>query len=111
MSDSESAESIDQVLSVSPSPVPSSGFLCAVGRPRKSPVWDYFLYDSGTNKSTCQVLACASSSEICGHSLAGKYPTNLKLHLKKVHPEEYKEVERKEGEFYNLAVTHDSSVD
>ncbi len=86
-SDSESVVS----LSVGLSPGPSSGFVNAVGlgHPR---MWDYFLYDSETNKSTCQVFSSSSSSEFCGHSISGKYPTNLKLHMKKVHPEEYKEI-------------------
>ncbi len=73
---------------------------------KSSSVWDYFLYDSVTNISTCQILSCASSSESCGHSITGKYPTNLKQHLKKVHPEEYKEIETKEVECFDLAVTY-----
>ena len=36
--------------------------------------------------------------EQCGHSLAGKYPTNLKQHLKKEHSKEYSEVLKKEDE-------------
>ena len=36
--------------------------------------------------------------EQCGHSLAGKYPINLKQHLKKEHSKEYSEVLKKEDE-------------
>jgi len=33
---------------------------------------------------------------MCGHSVTGKYPTNLKLQLKKEHKKEYDEVLKKE---------------
>ena len=83
--------------SLSPSPVVPN----PVGRPRKSVVWDYFIYDSIMNKSTCQILVTSDSNsgtKLCGHSITGKYPTNLKQPLKKTHLNEYKEVESKEAE-------------
>lgn len=62
----------------------------------------HFLYASDTNKSTCQILVNVSDSEssgnFCGHSVTGKYPTNLMQYLRRSHPKEYKEVERKESE-------------
>ena len=70
----------------------------STGRPKQSPVWGYFIFDDASNKSICQVIVKkgSGSEEVCGHSLAGKYPTNLKQHLKKEHLNEYTEVLRKE---------------
>ena len=49
--------------------------VAAVGRPKRSPVWDYFELQ---RKSVCQVLKPNSDvSEICGHKIEGKFPTNL----------------------------------
>ena len=73
MSDSES---------VSASPGPSSSFVSVTGRPRKSVVWEYFLYHSETSKSTCQILACASNNGSCGCSVAGNYPTSICIQKK-----------------------------
>ena len=67
------------------------------GRPKKSPVWEHFLYDLLTDKSTCQVEERDSQS-ICGKSVAGKFPTNLKKHLKLAHPDVFEEIVRKEQE-------------
>ena len=56
------------------------------GRPRESAVWNYFFYDSTKGKSTCQVSSGdASESSVCGMEINGKYPTNLKAHLKAKH--------------------------
>ena len=70
------------------------------GRSRKSLVWEYFEYDPVTKKSVCQVLSAASvdssASDICGHSVSGKFPTNLRQHLKKAHPSEFSELPLKE---------------
>ena len=78
-------------------------------RPKQSPVWDYFVFGNG--KSTCQVDVKRGEAveEKCGHSLAGKYPTNLKQHSKKEHPREYTEVsllkKEEEKEKKRLSVT------
>ena len=44
------------------------------GRKRESAVWHYFEYIPETNKTRCLVAEC-------GAELAGKNPTNLKVHL------------------------------
>ena len=57
------------------------------GRPRQSPVWQYFLFDASKNKSICQVpVQTGELGAICGVEINGKFPTNLKSHLKAVHP-------------------------
>ena len=72
--------------SLTPSPAPSTA---SIGRPRKSPVWDYFVFNKGTEKSICQVEvpltadelgaeATVTRTKVCGHAIAGEYPTNLK---------------------------------
>ena len=99
--------------SLTPSPVPSESS-STVGRRRKSSVWDYFTYDRSTDKSFCKVrvVDCSSiastssvesplespstSTKLCGHAIAKKYPTNLRTHLKNSHPLEYKELLRKD---------------
>ena len=37
------------------------------------------------------------SRQLCGHILTGKYPTNMKLHLKKFHPAEYDDMLQREA--------------
>ena len=72
------------------------------GRPKKSPVWEYFDYDELQGKSVCQVLKVrptssdSDTSEICGRKIEGKWPTNLRQHLKKAHPDVYSEVSKKD---------------
>ena len=69
----------------SPTPCP--------GRPKRSPVWQYFVYNEQTGKSSCQLETGRSddeqevgpSTKICTQEVAGKFPTNLKQHLKKPH--------------------------
>ena len=46
------------------------------GRLKKSFVWDYFQYDLTEDKSVCKVQQPDES--VCGKSISGKYPTNLK---------------------------------
>ena len=41
--------------------------------------------------------AGSTVSEICGQAIAGKFPTNLKGHMRKFHTEEYKEVLKQEA--------------
>ena len=63
----------------------------------KSAVWKFFEYNAQIEKCVCQVIksnssAGAASDEVCGHCIAGKYPSNLKQHLRKHHPQQYSEV-------------------
>lgn len=70
--------------------------------PRKSLVWEYFKYHKSTNQSVCQILSTqstdTSASDICGHAISGKFPTNCKQHMKKAHPSEFSELCCKEDE-------------
>ena len=88
---------------VTPSPSRDVGPSISVGRPKKSPVWDYFYYDTSTDKSVCQVVRSSEASSadadetcVCGHAVAGKFPTNMKNHLKRSHPKEYQLILSKE---------------
>ena len=107
---SPETESIDLVPG-SPNPSPLSPTTCspgpsptatAPGRPKRSPVWDYFTYDSVS--SLCKVDVMAGdrepdlSKKSCDHTVSGKFPTNLKNHLKKHHPTVYENVLRNEEE-------------
>ena len=78
-------------VSVEVSPGPSSVQL--PGHPTRSLVWDYFKYDPVVDKSVCQVEKLNTDS-ICGKSVAGKIPTNLKQHLLAAHPLTYCEKKR-----------------
>ena len=72
--------------------------MAKTGRPRDSGVWKYFKYDEGTKMSICLV---STEEKNCGKQISGKFPTNLKGHLKKEHPQEFKVLEdevRKERE-------------
>ena len=77
------------------------------GRPRCS-IWDYFIYDKTKDKSVCQCTykepnqpSSSTTSETverkCETEISGKYPTNLKGHVRKFHPTEYQEMLKKEG--------------
>lgn len=87
----------DVGTSVSASPSPSYPLSRPLERPKKSPVWDYFLYDVTTDKSICQMEQLDSQS-ICEKSVAGKFTTNLKKHLKLAHPSDFDDVVKKEEE-------------
>ena len=53
-------------------------------------VWNFFTYDKGLDVSLCQVLVDKEEGkEPCNHKIKGKYPTNLKLHLKSHHKNEF----------------------
>ncbi len=65
----------------------------ATGRPRGSLVWNYFKYLE-EDKSVC-LIGVGDQSQ-CGHSIKGKFPTNLKGHLKNKHQAMFKELEEKE---------------
>ena len=74
---------------------------CRSWSPKKSPVWDYFMFDQTNGKCICQIIVndvSEATEETCGHSLHGKFPTNLKQHLKRVHPKEYDKLVKKEKE-------------
>ena len=72
----------------------------ASGRPRESSVWDYFEFNEEENKSVCivEVGDCQNEPKLCGIKIAGKYPTNLRKHLKKFHKKEHQDMEKKERE-------------
>ncbi|XP_065896068.1 E3 SUMO-protein ligase ZBED1-like [Dysidea avara] len=66
------------------------------GRPKTSPVWDYFSYDESAKKSKCEVITNVVTKTKCEKTFSGKFSTNLKLHLKSSHREAYDEVIKKE---------------
>ena len=87
--DSNSSEEADRSRSESPlftqpratpSPLRDSDVGHSFGRPRKSPVWDHFNYDSNTNKSVCQILKSSTESssieEVSVWSIAGRQVCN-----------------------------------
>ena len=49
-------------------------------------------------KSRGPVRPCSSADEMCmcGHAIAGKFPTSMKNHLKRSHPKEYQLILSKE---------------
>ena len=71
----------------SPSPGSSSGYggitePSPPGRPKRSFVWKYFVYDKDNNKSVCQINVNRDhgdrggpSLEKCAVAITGKYPT------------------------------------
>ena len=70
------------------------------GRP-KCGIWDYFSYDEKEGHSVCMVKKKSRTEEhnddsLCSKTFKGKFTTNLKLHLKKEHAEEYKLLEEEE---------------
>ena len=60
-----------------------AGYGSSFGRPRKSPVWEYFVYNPSNNRSVCQILnqksaesSSVEESSVCGESLlANLQPT------------------------------------
>ncbi len=67
-------------------------------------MWDYFDFDDGKGKSICQVKVSGRRDRDghgamkCSAEIAGKFPTNLKAHLKGNHPAAYTQMMRKEAE-------------
>ena len=104
------AESSDSTsTSPSPAPLASPTYVVDVcpppGRPRRSVVRYYFTYDHDKNQSICQVEVTRNhedhggpSKEACGATYKGKFPTNLKRHLRKDHPAQFQEALQKESE-------------
>ena len=80
---------------VGPSPLQSPLESRPSGRPKKSPVWEHFMIFSQTK---AYVKWNNSTQSICGKSVAGKFPTNLKKHLKLAHPNVFQEITRKDEE-------------
>ena len=68
-----------------------------IGHPRDSFVWDHFIYVEEREKSVCQV-PLGEEGSICGKEINGRYPTNLKAHLKHAHPIVHAEIQRKNEE-------------
>ena len=94
MYSSDESASAESRSSVSPSPL---------GRPRKSLAWKHFVFDSSSGKSVCQVPDSStedaddsSSPALCGHVIPGKFPSNLRQHLKSRHGAVYQEMLRSE---------------
>ena len=56
----------------------------------------FFFYDDSKGKSVCQVLG--SDGQVCGVEITGKYPTNLKVHLKARHDNSYTELMKRDEE-------------
>ena len=65
------------------------------GRPRNSHVWDYYIYDAELDKSECQVL---TGDKVCGVKINGKFPSNLRSHIKNYHAEVFKILDGKDKE-------------
>lgn len=73
--------------------------MAKTGRPRSrgSGVRKYFKHDEETKMNACLVHGCWTTERgNCGKQIKGKYPTNLKGHLKKEHPQEFKALELEE---------------
>ena len=56
-------------------------------------VWEYFTIDASRGRGECQVEK--SNGTKCNASIAGKFPTNMKAHLKGNHPIAYEEMLKK----------------
>ena len=68
------------------------------GRPRRSAVWNYFLYNKSKDISVCQVKISKEDNEvICGKELKGAFATNTKKDMKQQHQEAYQAYLEKEA--------------
>ena len=56
-------------------------------------MWDYFKVDEALGRTVCQVNV---NDKLCEASFKGKFSTNLKVHLKTKHPQQYQELIQKE---------------
>ena len=65
------------------------------GWPGYSNVWDYYVYDAELDKSECQVL---TGEKVCGVKINGKFPSNLRSHIKNNHAEVFKILDGKDKE-------------
>ena len=50
-------------------------------------MWEYFKYDRDLDESICQIEIPLGPDSMCGKSISGKNPTNLKQHLRAAHPQ------------------------
>ena len=93
-SEAEIVETIDGTDVTTVTQVEDSSITLS-GRPR-CPIWDYFIYDKTKDKSVCQCMykepnqPCSSTTsgtveKKCETEISGKYPTNLKGHVRKFH--------------------------
>ena len=71
------------------------------GRPKTSPVWDYFKYDVSLRKTVCQIDA---NGKHCEATFKGNFSTNLKAHLKSKHEEELLQKEKE------ITIKNDSAL-
>ena len=83
------------------------------GRPKTSLVWEIFDYDECSDSSICNVKI-SQGSEVptqCGKTIKGKNPTNLKQHMRKHHPNDFRKFLEKEEAFkLQKAATNKSTV-
>ena len=91
MASSAHSESLS-TTSVKVSPGPSSSVQLP-GRPTRSLVWEYNTYYRVVDKSICQV---ESPDGMCGKSVSGKNPTNLKQHLSAARAQVMNDLKRKQ---------------
>ena len=57
-------------------------------------MWKYFKHDEETKMTLVGTETTEEGN--CGEQIKGKYPTNLKGHLKKENPQEFKALELEE---------------
>ena len=73
---------------------PSCSGPSGTGKPRESPIWDFFIYSDMVKRSTCQVPL--SDDKLCGRTFSGRFTSNLKHHLRSCHKEQFAEIEKKD---------------
>ena len=66
--------------------------MATVGRPTDICVWNYLEEE---DKSVWLVTLSDGKHGQCGHSIKGKFPTNLKCNLKTKQHEQFKELQKK----------------
>ena len=88
------SEEIPATHSKDTTPTPPAVKPAYTGRPRQSPVWNFFLFNAAKSRSVCevQIRVVDSTTKLCGIEISGKYPTNLKAHLNTAHPQVFAEV-------------------
>lgn len=88
------SEEIPATHSKDTTPIPPAVKPAYTGRPRQSPAWNFFSFIAAKSRSVCevQIRVVDSTTKLCGVEISGKYPTNLKAHLKTAHPQVFAEV-------------------
>ncbi|KAG7258214.1 hypothetical protein CRUP_014290 [Coryphaenoides rupestris] len=61
-----------------------------MGRHQVNPTRKYYIFDSASNKSLCQIVGCEAR-------IAGNHGGNLQRHIEKKHPHTYQELQRQLG--------------